>query len=70
MDLEIKISIHALLAESDKRSTVQAFNSEISIHALLAESDTLYFVTWSNHAAFLSTLSLRRATTGAAKTGS
>ena len=33
------ISIHALLAESDKRPTVEFSSYEISIHALLAESD-------------------------------
>ena len=39
----------------------------ISIHALLAESDLLYFMTSVNHSAFLSTLSLRRATVGQGK---
>ena len=56
------ISIHALLAESDR---VKVYNKEfraISIHALLAESDNdnYYVVTRGNE--FLSTLSLRRAT--------
>ena len=58
------ISIHALLAESDTRETTSIkpiFG--ISIHALLAESDI--FVLWMvrSHPLFLSTLSLRRATT-------
>ena len=59
-----EISIHALLAESDHR--VKVYNKEfraISIHALLAESDhetTPYRVVETQ---FLSTLSLRRATT-------
>ena len=61
--LDLCISIHALLAESDR--TVKAAQNlvRISIHALLAESDwdsgnemPLYY--WQ----FLSTLSLRRAT--------
>ena len=39
--------------------------SEISIHALLAESDNLAFHAALKHAAFLSTLSLRRATNDA-----
>ena len=35
-----QISIHALLAESDKRQTYQLDEKQaISIHALLAESD-------------------------------
>ena len=33
------ISIHALLAESDKRQMRGEFSDVISIHALLAESD-------------------------------
>ena len=57
------ISIHALLAESDKiNPTSQPNLSNISIHALLAESDwssrQVTVHTWK----FLSTLSLRRAT--------
>ena len=58
----IKISIHALLAESDPEAPVlDALSKEISIHALLAESD---FVQNYNTGVgtFLSTLSLRRAT--------
>ena len=41
--LELLISIHALLAESDGLKLVKANTSEhlISIHALLAESDAL-----------------------------
>ena len=34
-----KISIHALLAESDPMETLRQVVSAISIHALLAESD-------------------------------
>ena len=34
------ISIHALLAESDRRSLEVSYRGYISIHALLAESDT------------------------------
>ena len=36
-----KISIHALLAESDPRKTMIVIIHSISIHALLAESDQL-----------------------------
>ena len=57
------ISIHALLAESDPRCRRRRSCQAISIHALLAESDLRsrcrYRCTWP----FLSTLSLRRATT-------
>ena len=57
------ISIHALLAESDERSLATLIAFSISIHALLAESDPgiifIIFDCWI----FLSTLSLRRATT-------
>ena len=35
----VKISIHALLAESDTQSQIDARVIPISIHALLAESD-------------------------------
>ena len=58
------ISIHALLAESDL--SMAAFRqalSPISIHALLAESDAVQIVIIVMDALFLSTLSLRRATT-------
>ena len=81
-----RISIHALLAESDapcaggvggsrdfyprspcgERQLVQRHISEvggISIHALLAESDRESEPALSQSSAFLSTLSLRRATT-------
>ena len=56
------ISIHALLAESDRttgRITKQHF---ISIHALLAESDDDGGMRDTKNLTFLSTLSLRRAT--------
>ena len=39
MTLEIKISIHALLAESDFVQIIMSGYARISIHALLAESD-------------------------------
>ena len=57
------ISIHALLAESDRRDLLCLGHiHRISIHALLAESDLLPFpLVWSL-VAFQSTLSLRRAT--------
>ena len=56
------ISIHALLAESDllRFSTPEVVT--ISIHALLAESDDNITQGVFNLFAFLSTLSLRRAT--------
>ena len=38
------ISIHALLAESDRKGTRQCFLSSISIHALLAESDNCHLI--------------------------
>ena len=56
------ISIHALLAESDALSQSSAKSTPISIHALLAESDTAPPYNLMIHCAFLSTLSLRRAT--------
>ena len=60
----LAISIHALLAESDHvgAGTIQT-PSQISIHALLAESDQLRFLHNLFAVLFLSTLSLRRATT-------
>ena len=61
------ISIHALLAESD--GTVGAgyhVAQDISIHALLAESDFFQNHIFFNHSLFLSTLSLRRATSALA----
>ena len=58
------ISIHALLAESDKRETLLfACPFCISIHALLAESDMGGWRSSGIGSIFLSTLSLRRATT-------
>ena len=58
-----RISIHALLAESDLRVLDGSKSSiEISIHALLAESDAYTMTTTICIASFLSTLSLRRAT--------
>ena len=58
-----KISIHALLAESDQpQQSVQDNSLIISIHALLAESDVRYHVSSRIFWEFLSTLSLRRAT--------
>ena len=57
------ISIHALLAESDtNRRELLLRYQDISIHALLAESDASTFSRTSSDTAFLSTLSLRRAT--------
>ena len=60
---ELLISIHALLAESDRGAEWLAIiNLPISIHALLAESDTLVGQEMTASFLFLSTLSLRRAT--------
>ena len=57
------ISIHALLAESDRFAiSAHCFDSGISIHALLAESDTWARGSRVTYVEFLSTLSLRRAT--------
>ena len=56
------ISIHALLAESDGVSTMDNGVTQISIHALLAESDVHHKQHITPHNVFLSTLSLRRAT--------
>ena len=58
-----KISIHALLAESDARRNAHMSRTPISIHALLAESDAETNITSIGDIEFLSTLSLRRATT-------
>ena len=59
----IKISIHALLAESDTYQEMQTAKLLISIHALLAESDAMPCLrTKTRRWRFLSTLSLRRAT--------
>ena len=58
-----KISIHALLAESDeRRGQRRPCGISISIHALLAESDAWAWCWPTITAKFLSTLSLRRAT--------
>ena len=58
------ISIHALLAESDRVQGGQFPGFCISIHALLAESDHRTSLIQYASSVFLSTLSLRRATTG------
>ena len=58
-----RISIHALLAESDENGFAGVlFLIDISIHALLAESDGRAFLARPFLLQFLSTLSLRRAT--------
>ena len=59
------ISIHALLAESDRLGLLGWLRVLISIHALLAESDCVSWTAPSLLLRFLSTLSLRRATGGA-----
>ena len=56
------ISIHALLAESDRMYQLSPKAENISIHALLAESDTSRKKKTQSGKSFLSTLSLRRAT--------
>ena len=56
------ISIHALLAESDPAERHASSQQEISIHALLAESDSVLWMALNRLLRFLSTLSLRRAT--------
>ena len=58
----LSISIHALLAESDNVRSNGDNRSRISIHALLAESDARNTSIAGRITAFLSTLSLRRAT--------
>ena len=60
--LSHRISIHALLAESDETPKEQASKRAISIHALLAESDQSLNLPSRPIDKFLSTLSLRRAT--------
>ena len=60
--LNTDISIHALLAESDLQSRSPMILLQISIHALLAESDLCRAGYTKDDLAFLSTLSLRRAT--------
>ena len=58
-----KISIHALLAESDRCPCYVPHRIRlISIHALLAESDDILSILIIGFLEFLSTLSLRRAT--------
>ena len=59
-----RISIHALLAESDIQPQAAVLVAAISIHALLAESDLDVVSTTDQGIVFLSTLSLRRATRG------
>ena len=61
-DVNYEISIHALLAESDRSLLLPVRGSRISIHALLAESDRLFLQPYGPPPIFLSTLSLRRAT--------
>ena len=58
------ISIHALLAESDGIRRLLHGSESISIHALLAESDYTHPIGVLITEIFLSTLSLRRATSG------
>ena len=66
-DKAISISIHALLAESDRVERQQrGLHNRISIHALLAESDAVKCFKLRRLNVFLSTLSLRRATACAA----
>ena len=61
---EKAISIHALLAESDSFGLCEGvLLLRISIHALLAESDVRVVEPGLVNKLFLSTLSLRRATT-------
>ena len=61
--VKVSISIHALLAESDRSARPETRQrGAISIHALLAESDGGSGVGSWPHRIFLSTLSLRRAT--------
>ena len=61
--LKGRISIHALLAESDAVTRVaRTPTTVISIHALLAESDPVMTHGATISLLFLSTLSLRRAT--------
>ena len=63
LQVTLKISIHALLAESDGEIIVRGSTAaQISIHALLAESDCQRSARKRSYSKFLSTLSLRRAT--------
>ena len=68
MDITLKISIHALLAESDAADRAYYLGAGISIHALLAESDFAAVRLLYTSGTFLSTLSLRRATAKVHKT--
>ena len=61
-NLHCVISIHALLAESDRFHAADISAKRISIHALLAESDPPRVIREPTTTGFLSTLSLRRAT--------
>ena len=62
------ISIHALLAESDHGQEANSHREQqISIHALLAESDSVLHRSAPLQQEFLSTLSLRRATSDTTK---
>ena len=61
-DIDDRISIHALLAESDPQTEQTPPPFWISIHALLAESDGKPHKLTGQKLVFLSTLSLRRAT--------
>ena len=63
------ISIHALLAESDKIPHQLQSRSRISIPALLAESDVSFMLYDTSSLIFLSTLSLRRATLNCSRNG-
>ena len=62
------ISIHALLAESDRLRRKELQRNHISIHALLAESDGAGLSSCFGRIIFLSTLSLRRATSSSLNT--
>ena len=62
VEIFFNISIHALLAESDRISILDGCQGDISIHALLAESDIMGTAPSATELIFLSTLSLRRAT--------
>ena len=64
------ISIHALLAESDSGCKIAKNGITISIHALLAESDAGSLAEVAKYATFLSTLSLRRATSSRIRSSS
>ena len=66
--VKVSISIHALLAESDVTVLGIQHRVGISIHALLAESDVEKVPADVFYQAFLSTLSLRRATAKVHKT--